>query len=96
MGWKVLLLIGLLLFGIGLGVYYNQNIPDEIILVDCNKPIDVIYLTSDEVSLTSGILKSGTNKVVVVPELNRIVAETELLKCNNLNLNDYIDLEWLN
>lgn len=60
--------------------------------IDCSKPLDVLYLKASELSHASE-LANKINGIVVIPELNQIIARTDVLDCESFDANDYINLE---
>ena len=58
--------------------------------IDCNKPIDVIYLKPSELKYASE-LANKINGVVVIPEDNTIIGRSEVLLCPSFEASNYID-----
>jgi len=83
---KYFLMIGifvLLVGGIGL-IFYNP--PEKI---DCNS-YGAIYLKASELDKASEIA-DNKNVIVVIPELNQIIARTEILNCPSFDYDRYIE-----
>jgi len=57
--------------------------------LDCSNPPDIFFLKQSEKSYTQDILKNP-NAIVVIPELNRVLANTELLECPDIDFSKYI------
>jgi len=86
----VLVILGIIFLGIYNKGFIIKYLEDEkITSIDCNKPFDVIYLKASEISFASSI-SNNINGVVVIPELNRVIARTEILKCPKFNYADYL------
>ena len=55
--------------------------------IDCNE-IGGVYLKPSEMNSVSGLAKKGM--IVIIPEENQVVAETEILDCPSFNYKNYI------
>jgi len=55
---------------------------------DCSE-FGVIYLTEGELPIASDVAR-GLNGIVVIPERNQILGDSEYLKCNNYNYREFI------
>ena len=58
--------------------------------LDCSSPPNVFYLTPSEKGNIQIILEDP-NAVVVIPEENYFLANTELLECEGIDLTKYLD-----
>ena len=83
---KIILVVCISILIIGLLILVVIPFPEKI---DCDS-LGVIYLTPSELSSASAIA-DRFNVVVVLPELDQIIARTEVLECENFNYNKYID-----
>ena len=81
---KYFVMLGIfgLLFCVGLILY---NPPEKI---DCNS-YGAIYLKASELDQASRIA-DNQNVVVVIPELNQLIARTEILECSSFEYQRYI------
>jgi len=86
---KKKIMITLLVIGI-LAVFIGVSINKKT-LTDCSKPFEVIYLKPSELSNADGILKGGMNRVVVIPELNQLNANSEALQCESFDYNSFLN-----
>lgn len=77
------LTFSILLIGIASFFYIDNN------EVNCNKPINVIYLMLSEKPLASDIANGNT--IVVFPEENSLIGDSGILLCPNFRHSDYID-----
>ena len=82
--WLVIGIISLFIGGVCIGVI-SYNSQKEI---DCDS-LSPIYLKANELSLASQIA-DDLSVVVVIPELNQIIARTEILECSSFDYNRYI------
>ena len=83
---KYFLVIGifiLLIGGLGI-IFYNP--PEKI---DCNS-YGAIYLKASELNKASEIA-DNKNVIVVIPELNQIIARTEILNCPSFDYDRYVE-----
>ena len=78
-------IIIILLFG---GLFLSSNQIKKESYPDCSE-FGVIYLTEAEVSLASDIARDF-NGIVVIPELNQMIGDSEYLKCNNFDYRRFI------
>ena len=53
-----------------------------------------MYLKPDELKYASKIIERNPNIIVVIPELNQLNADTDVLNCPNFDYKDYIDVEY--
>ena len=67
-----------------IGIFYNP--PEKI---DCNS-YGAVYLKASELNKASDIA-DNLNVVVVIPELNQIIARTEILECPSFEYQRYIE-----
>ena len=84
---KNVLFVFLITLALTLAVYYQTS--NKLTPIDCSKPLDVVYLTHDELKYASEI-SNKINGVVVIPEDNQLIARTEILECPNFDYSDYI------
>lgn len=57
--------------------------------LDCNN-IQEVYLKASEIKYASEIADK-TKGVVIIPEMNQIVANTEILECKDFDYSNYIN-----
>lgn len=85
--WIIAILIGVMGLVVACNINYNK-----IVKIDCNKPFDVIYLKPSEIDSASA-LANRINGVVVIPEINQVIARTDILECDNFDVSKYINME---
>jgi hypothetical protein len=83
---SLIIIVGIILVG-SISYVIIDNMPKPI---DCSKPLDVIYMKANEISLASDTANK-INGIVVIPELNRIIARSEITKCKNFDYSKYIN-----
>lgn len=91
MGIKLLTIISICMILLIGGIFAYNHIVQEKNKIDCYKPFDVIYLKPSEIKYASN-LANKINGVIVIPELNQIIARTEILSCKDFDANNYINL----
>lgn len=89
---KILTLIAICMIILISGVFAYNHIVQKENKIDCSKPFDVLYLKPSEIKYASN-LANRINGVVVIPELNQIIARTEILSCEEFDSDDYIKFE---
>ena len=90
---KIILMTVIILGIIGViigGIFLNNSLKNRIVPIDCNKPIDVIFLKPSEIGQASDIA-NHINGVVVIPEENQIIGRSEVLLCPNFDVSKYIE-----
>lgn len=86
----IALMLGLLILGTGTLLFIDNQ--EEVVTYDCDN-LDVVYLKPSEKHL-SGKIAREIKGIVVIPEENYLVADTEILfQCDDLDFSDYIKME---
>lgn len=86
--YPLIFIITFLAVGFVFGIYQQFTLQDN--KFNCDKPFDVHFLKLSETSEGSKLLQNK-NVVVVYPEANRVVANTEVLDCPNFKYSDYLN-----
>jgi hypothetical protein len=91
MGMKLLTIISICMVLLIGGIFAYNHIVQKENKIDCSKPFDVIYLKPSEIKYASN-LANKINGVIVIPELNQIIARTEILSCKEFDVDNYLNL----
>jgi hypothetical protein len=71
----------------GFFMFVFPNLPQKL---DCSN-LNVIYFKPSETLDAHNFISSSPNNVAVFPEVNKVIAGTEVLKCPNFHYADYIN-----
>lgn len=84
--YRIALILSLAVIAICFSLIVNTHYDKKI---DCDN-IQVVYLKPSEIQHASEIANK-INGVVVIPELNQLVSNTEILHCENFDYTNYIN-----